>query len=188
LSAKAVSFDSTLGRWDYLISYSINGSTTAASLNIGTMVLQSGLSGSGSVDTGAILKPKWLYHVSLSVSDPSGVSQTVARLELKTSKGKVANQTSGTPSYSPVCSQGSSGSAVSSMASSTPPAFCIQKDDGSTVCAPPPCGSLMPPPIGNSSSTSPEFRHPQWTSPSSTPPNWPPTASSTPPYNPPYRK
>jgi hypothetical protein len=137
LSAKPADFDSTVGRWDYTITYSVSNLNGGGTLTIGTYVVAGNLTVSGTVDTGAILKPNTTYHVSLWGTDSSGNKQNLAHIDLKTGKAKGSSKT---PPGTPPCAQPQS-------ASSTPiaaPTFCIKKADGTIQCVPPVCGKFTP--------------------------------------------
>jgi hypothetical protein len=188
LSGKAVSFDSTAGRWDYTISYSgLDSSSGTGSVTVGTYVVASGLTAaSGKVDTGAILKPSMSYHITFWVTDSSGNQAAVANLAIKTPKGSGSTSTGNFSIVSP-CLNGGQGQNGSSTPPSVPPQgngtstlpsmFCIKTDSGKMICPRPPvCGQMT------------QGGH--MGSPSSTPPGmWPGSGSngsSTPPWgNPP---
>ncbi len=85
--AKPASFDSTAGRWDYNFSYKISGGSGPATLSIGTYVVASNIAATGTVETGAILKPNHTYRVFLWVQDLGGNKQIVAHIVIKTGKG-----------------------------------------------------------------------------------------------------
>jgi hypothetical protein len=167
LSAKAVSFDPTTGRWNYTVLYSVSELSGTGSITIGTYVVTSGLTAnSGKVDTGAILKPSTKYQAAFWVTDGSGNRSVVARLEIKTGKGKtpkegvmflinpcLQSQGSSTPmSGMPPFGQkdrpfGSSTPVTFQQgnASSTPGLmFCLENKEGKTICPKPPvCAGLL---------------------------------------------
>lgn len=135
LTAKAVSFDAAIGRWNYDISYSVSGLTGSATLSIGTYVVQSSITASGDIQTGAILKPSTTYHVSLYAQDTVGIIQVLAHINIKTGKAGKSSTSGSSACVFPLTGTNTSG---------TPPAvpmFCIKDDSGKLNCMP---GSCMP--------------------------------------------
>lgn len=195
LSAKPVKFDATLGRWDYKFSYTASNLTEPATITIGTYVVQSGITASGSVETGAILKPNMVYHAAISTTDSSGNSQTLFILNLRTPNGK--GKTTPVP-----CPEASGQSAstnclpypclisprleesASSSSGTTKPAICQKGSGDNTNCTQLFCLPLMPP--GDHASGTPPQYHSSGTPPmyhaSGTPGNLPPPPP--PPSNP----
>ena len=161
LSAKAVSFDSSVGRWDYTISYSAPNLSGSASITIGTYVVSSSLTATtGKVDTGAILKPSMVYYVTFWVSDGNGGQQAAATTQIKTGKGNASGNDlsiispcqsqSPSPATSTPPSMPSSGNAISTSGAM----FCLKTPDGKMICPRPPvCGQMgqHKGPSGNSS-------------------------------------
>lgn len=150
LSAKSVNFDSTIGRWNYNINYTVSNLTGSATLYIGSFTLQSGITASGQTSTGAILKPGMVYHVSLLGAN----SQVLARLDLKTSRGKTGSSDSSNAQNCPIPPpmQLNSGLTAPTSTPSTfsPGAFCIKTTDGQVHCTPPACGFGRKPGQGGS--------------------------------------
>ncbi len=190
ISAKAVSYDSTLGRWNYNISYSVSGGLSGTgSITIGTYVLASGLtSATGTVQTGSILKPSMLYHVTLWVTDASGNNTAAAEFALKTKKaGGSEGGSSGTPCLQPQTPPSSPNSTTTASSTSSGlfmPGFCIKEDNGAVSCSPTSCRPPMLSGAGQASSSPPGLMHmPRGhfpymimnssTTPSSTPPQMP---------------
>lgn len=151
LAAKPVNFDATSGRWDYTISYQVNNLADSAKLTIGTYVLKDGITTSGSVDTGNILKPAKMYRVGLWDN-----GNKLASLNLRTGKGQTIGQLP--------CFQQSTASSTPSTSTSTPASLCGKpeglggsdrlgrmpspggdnQNDGNRL-PPPPAGSSTPP-------------------------------------------
>ena len=88
ISAKPLSYDSSPGRWDYNISYSLPNFVGSATLDIGTYAIQQNITSSGTTETGTILKPGRVYHLTLWLTDQSGNQEGAIRYELKTAKAK----------------------------------------------------------------------------------------------------
>ena len=135
ISAKPVSFDSSIGRWDYNLSYAVKNLSGSASLAIGTYVVQSGITASGQVETGAILKPAMVYHLTLWLVDGSGNRQVLTHFELKTPKS------TGSAKSTPPAPCPQTPSSNTTATSSIPYGLCIKKDDGTVQCVPRFCGT-----------------------------------------------
>ena len=149
LSVKPGNFDSTLGRWNFNISYSVSNLRGSATLSIGKYTVASNITASGSIDTGTILKTNMVYRVFLWSQDSSGAKQILAKTEIKTGKAKNSVSTEKNPRPACVPPQ------VSSNGTSTQPSsFCVKKDDGSVQCAPPVCGFIKPDQHGTGTSDS----------------------------------
>jgi LysM repeat protein len=148
VTAKPLSYDATLGRWDYAVSYAVSNFTGSASLSVGTYVVQSGITTSGSSETGTILKPGTLYHVTLWLNDQSGNPLSALRYDLKTPKAKASSDDS--QGKSQVCAQLMASPQSGTVSTSTTtglslantPNICIKKDDGSMLCKPLACISV----------------------------------------------
>jgi len=180
LSAQPATFNAGIGRWDYNITYSSSGLTGTGTLTIGSYVVASNLTAaSGTVETGAILKPNTIYYISLWNVDSSGNQQSIANIEIKTEKAK--NQSTKLPPV-PCMMPQSQSSATASNSTAAAPSFCIKQDDGTTQCVPVTCGML--PPRNNASSTLGGFGffHPMMASgsPMSVPPTMGSNTSGTP--------
>jgi hypothetical protein len=156
LTASPVSFDSTIGRWNYSISFAVSNLSGNSILKIGSYVISSNIVSSDSVQTGAILKPNMVYHVSLWNTDDSGNKQILARIEIKTGKAKDSTKIYNSNLS---CQKPQSQASISSQSSA--PTFCIKKDDGTEQCVPRPCGMFIPLlPLPTSTPTStPGFFH-----------------------------
>ncbi len=136
LSSKAVSFDSTVGRWDYNISYKVSNLISSAALTIGTYVVNDSISASGISETGAILKPSMTYYVSLWGTDTQGNKIRLADLTLKTGKAKTTKQAPAN-----VCVQPQSNSAATST---TTGMFCVKTPEGKITCPHEVCSPPLP--------------------------------------------
>jgi hypothetical protein len=152
ISAKPGSFDTSSGRWSYTISYSVDSLTGPATLSIGTYTVKDGITDSGSVNTGAILKPYKTYFVSLWVTDSTGAKQVLAKTSIKTGKGKTVSTNS--LIYLPCVAINTSSDASSSPPTMTPststpptiPTMCLATKDGKPICPRPAvCGHMLPP-------------------------------------------
>ncbi len=91
MEIKPVSYNSN-GRWNYKIVYSVSGLTGTGSITIGSYVVTSGITASGNIETGAILKPGAVYHVTLWSVDSTGAKVALQTTDLKTPKGKTKPQ------------------------------------------------------------------------------------------------
>lgn len=146
LSAKPISFDSGVARWNYVIAYASPSLAGTGSITIGTYVVSGSLTATtGKVETGAILKPGMVYHVNFSVG-----GQTEASIDLKTPKGNSSGNDFALVSPCPVQGQGTSTPPSvhpgGPNATSTAPGamFCLKTKDGKMICPRPPvCGPLM---------------------------------------------
>lgn len=194
ITAKPLSYDSTLGRWDYTISYTLSDFTGTGTLSVGSYAIAQGITASGSAETGSILKPGKTYFVTLWFNDQSGNQLSAIRYELKTSKSTGSSGVSQGSSSGQQCAMPQIPKTQTSNASSTAlsmPSFCIKNDDGTSQCAPISCMPPMRRPMPNfknehSSSTpsttwstsTPLGQHPggmmQGQTASGTPPNLPP--------------
>lgn len=151
LLASPLGYDTSLGRWNYKFSYTVENLTNSATMTIGTYVAQSGIVSSGTVETGLILKPDMIYHISLWTTDSSGAKQNLARLELNTQKAKkISDSGSGTFKCYPTQVKSTT------TPSTATPSFCIKKQDGTVQCSPKLCGVVTP--DSSFSSTSPVTR------------------------------
>lgn len=174
ISAKTLSFDSTVGRWDYNINYEVNNLTGSATLDIGNYIVQSGITAPGVAETGAILKPSMTYYVWLWATDPSGSKQVLTHIVLKTPKAKTTSSTT----YPPCVQSNSSNFSAPTTTLTTSMGMCIKKDDGSVMCTGrPTCLGNQENGGGNDSSTpgsQPYPHYPQVPNTTSTPPGSPP--------------
>ena len=179
MQTKAVGFDSSIGRWDYVISYAVPQLTASGTITIGTYVVSSTLTAkSGKVETGAILKPSTTYHVTFWVTDASGNKAAAGMAEIKTGKAKSSNDhgvTFITPCLNQTPGQGTSTPPVitpttNATSTSSGAMFCVKTKDDKMICPRPPlCGPIRLDgrPFGSSTSTPPHG----------------PGASSTPPHS-----
>jgi hypothetical protein len=162
LSAKPVSFDSTVGRWDYNISYKVSNLISSATLTIGTYVVTDSITASGVSETGAILKPSMTYYASLWGTDNLGNKEKLADLVIKTAKAKSGAKIP----RANLCVQPQASSTATSSATGM---FCLKTPDGKITYPREVC--LPPMPINWSTGTPPSIR------PGHVPP--PPNATST---------
>ncbi len=143
VSVKPVSFDATVGRWNYKISYKVSNITAPAKVTIGNYVVADSITGSAVVETGAILKPNTSYRLALWVVDSSGNRQILARAEIKTAKGKPSTK-----------KEDSDKTCLPPQNSTTTPPtamLCIKGSDGKMNCDRQIC---LPPPVRSSSTPS----------------------------------
>ncbi len=89
LQIKPSGYDATSGRGSVKISFQVSNLSSTAELRIGRYVVSSTITQSGDIDSGNILKPATLYHVSLWAKDSSGSLQKIASADIKTPKGKI---------------------------------------------------------------------------------------------------
>lgn len=86
MSFKPASFNAD-GRWDYKIMYYASNLTGTGQLDIGTFVLSQNLNATGTVETGAILKPSHEYRVSFWEINSDGTKDKIQSQILRTPKG-----------------------------------------------------------------------------------------------------
>ncbi len=144
VSVKPAGFDATVGRWNYKISYKVANVTNAVKLTIGNYVVMDNVTGSGDVETGAILKPSMSYRLSLWTTDSSGNKQILARAEIKTAKGKALANKEDSSKVCPPSQNGNTSTPTSAM-------LCVKNVDGKVscdrqICLPPPVRSTTTPP------------------------------------------
>lgn len=132
LFAKPGVFDSATGRWSAVISYSVTGLTGSATLSIGNHVIKNGITDSGSIDTGSVLKPGKQYRVTLWTADSSGAKQILAKIPIRTAKGKAINKEN--QMFLP-CATAHEPLVATLKPSSTPPAImCLMTKEGKMLC------------------------------------------------------
>ena len=135
-TAKPVSFDAALGRWNYKLNYEVANLTGQAVLTIGSYVVKSNIAASGTVETGYILKPNMLYRATLWLVDSSSQKVKLARVEIKTDK---ADKTLKNDRKPILCPQAQAQGQVASSTPNLKPSLCVKKEDGSLACLPPQC-------------------------------------------------
>lgn len=132
LTVKAVNYDTTLGRWNYSISYVVTNASDKVYLKIGSYVVKAGVTGTGSVETGAILKPNKKYHASLWMEDSTGYKINIGGVDIKTGKA-ATSQKDKNESKIKCVAPNPTPNATSTNSSAS---LCIKKTDGTTVCGP----------------------------------------------------
>lgn len=144
VSARPAGFDSTIGRWNYNLSYFVANLPSAATLTIGTFAVKSGITASGSAQTGPILKSGMVYHMSLWITDSLGTKEILARADIKT--GKAKGPGNGDTGFLPCLppTQTSTSTPVGTSTPSSALGFCVKGQDGKISCSPRLCGSLTP--------------------------------------------
>jgi hypothetical protein len=127
LLVKVGNFDASSGRFNVTITYKVNNLNSQAILSIGSYVIKSGITQSGSFETGAILKPDREYRAVLWTKGEAG-KEILAKALIKTGKGKVVEKNT---QMFMLCKP-----TGNSSASSTPPAssMCLVTKEGKVIC------------------------------------------------------
>lgn len=134
--AKPLAFDSNIGRWNFKINFGVENVNSPATLSIGNYIVQSGITASGTVETGYILKPNRVYQLSLWTSDLNSGKIKLAKFQIKTGKSQKTSKINPQPL---ACSQSELQGSALSPAASSEPVLCVKKENGEIACMPKQC-------------------------------------------------
>lgn len=134
ISVKAVAYDPSSGRWNYIIKYSVSNAGSGATLSIGNYVIKSGITEAGYVETGSILKPGREYRVMLWMNDGTG-RQVLARAGIKTKKSDNTVKDNKIMTLCKLMDEKTTNSNSGSLKSENgKPVMCVLTKEGKTIC------------------------------------------------------
>ncbi|MFA5991137.1 MAG: hypothetical protein WC794_02755 [Candidatus Doudnabacteria bacterium] len=129
--AKPLAYDSNIGRWNYKINFGVENINSPATLSIGNYIVKSGITSSGTIETGYILKPSRVYQLSLWTSDLNSGKIKLAKFQIKTGKSQKTSPVNPQPL---ACQQSEYQGSVLSSTASSEPVLCVKKENGEIAC------------------------------------------------------